>query len=368
MEWSNATRYNSFNSMKGLAYYDHYKKIVAWMDGKGTLPPPIECNLDPIAECNLSCKFCVTQRYLKTHREDVKGKRRLNTEYMYDLVKFLAQWGVRGLCISGGGEPTLHKGAWGLTGYASGLGMDVAWFTNGTNMTDALAYELLQCRWVALSVDAGDRETYHEVKGEDRFEDVVKNITKLSALREKTHSKVDLCFKMVVLPENMFGIHKACELAKSLGVQDFHVRPCDFERADIQGHKPLQLEIDRIQEEFAKCHEEETDSFHVYTVTHKFDESFHVKHDFQQCLASPLVIPILTDANAYLCVDRKMEEPFKLDSCNPPERILEWWGSDKHRDMIKAVNIDTCSRCTWGQYSKQISEVVLKDGMCLSFP
>ena len=127
--------------------------------------------------------------------------------------------------------------------------------------------------------------------------------------------------------------------------------------------------MDVVKEQFALCHEEETDDFHVYTVTHKFDPEFHVKHDFKKCLASPLVIPILTDGNAYLCVDRKMESKFRLGSCYPdPEKILDWWGSDKHREFVKSVNINKCSRCTWSQYNSQIESVVNKDGMCLSFP
>ena len=180
---------------------------------------------------------------------------------------------------------------------------------------------------------------------------------------------MDLCFQFLLLPENMYSILGACKLAKELGVQDFHVRPVDFERSDIQGSKKLEFDIPRIEEQFARCHEEETQDFRVYTVTHKFDRQYHVKHDFSRCLATPLLIPILTDGNAYLCVDKKMEAKFKLGSCYPaPEHILDWWGSDKHRELIKNVNINQCSRCTFGQYNAQIENVVLKDGMCLAFP
>ena len=64
MEWSARNEYSSFNSMKGLAYYENYKQIVDWLNGNDYLPPPIEVNLDPMAKCNLDCYFCITQRYL----------------------------------------------------------------------------------------------------------------------------------------------------------------------------------------------------------------------------------------------------------------------------------------------------------------
>jgi len=366
MEWSD--KFNSFNSEKGLAYIDHYKNIVAWLDGRAKLLPPVEVNLDPIAECNLSCTFCITQRYLKAHREEVGEMRRLPTEYMYHLADFLAKWGVRGLCISGGGEPTLHDGAWGLTSYAAQRGMQVAWFTNATNIKDKLAREFMKCRWVALSVDAGDRETYLKVKGADYFDRVVHNIGGLADLRGKIGSEVDLCFKFAVLPENEQSIYQACLLAKELGVQSFHVRPVDFERDDVGGRK-LELNLPLIQEQFQMCHELEDDNFKVFTVTHKFDPEFHVQHNFTQCLATPLILPILSNGNVYICVDHKMEKDYLLGSAFPdPENILKFWGSNAHRDLIKSVNISHCSRCTIGEYSHQIEKVVLNDGMFLSFP
>ncbi len=368
MEWSNANQLNSFNSLKGLAYFEHYKKIVAWMDGKGELPPPIECNLDPYAECQLACKFCITQRYLRTHREEVGEMRKLPTEYMYRLVDFLAGWGVVGLCTSGGGEPMLHKGVPEIIIHAVVKGMKTSLFTNAVSISPPMAEAIMLCQWISLSVDASDREMYQIIKGADRYDDVLRNIKALADLRRRVNSQVNLTVNYLVLPENYTKLYEACKIAKELGVQTIHFRPADLERTDVMGKK-INIDMDVVQEQFARCQEENTADFRVFTITHKFDNEFHVKHDFTQCLATPLLIPILTDGNAYMCVDRKMEKDFMIGGCFPnPENILKWWGSDNHRALIKGVEINRCSRCTFSQYHHQIEEVVLKDGMCLSFP
>ncbi|KKL67998.1 hypothetical protein LCGC14_2129410, partial [marine sediment metagenome] len=196
---------------------------------------------------------------------------------------------------------------------------------------------------------------------------VIENMKYL--VSRKGDSKAFLVFKMLVLPENYQQIHEACKLAKELGLSGFHVRPVDFEREDIAGRKRLDLPIEYIKEQFARCHEEETDAFKVFTVTHKFDPEFHTIHEFSQCLATPLLIPILTDGNAYLCVDKKMEAESRLGSCYPdPEQILTWWGSDQHRELIKAVDITRCSRCTFSQYNIQVEKAVKEDSMMVSFP
>lgn len=359
MEWKN--KYNSFNSDKGLMYYENYKHIIKWLDGAKYLPPPVEVNVDPFSSCNLDCYFCIVQRYIKHNRSEIGDMTQLPLEYLIKLVDFISNWGVKGLCISGGGEPTLHKGLPKLIDYAKDK-MDVAVVTNATNLFD----ELLYCRWVALSVDASSRSTYTKIKGKDKFDEVTKNIYDLA---KKRNTKTDLCFKFLIVPENQYEVYTACKLAKELGVQDFHARPVDFERTDIEGAKPLKMDIKDIYEQFEMCHTLGSESFHVYTVTHKFDSNFHVKHDFDKCLAAPMILPILTDGNGYLCVEHKMDAKYKLGSAYPnPESILDWWGGDKHREMIKGiVPDDSCSRCIYGAYHKQI-EAVEKDSMCANFP
>jgi molybdenum cofactor biosynthesis enzyme MoaA len=371
MEWSN--KYNSFNSYKGLAYYDNYKSIINWMRGKSdTLPPPIEVNLDPYAECNLSCYFCIVQRYLKTNRAEVGEMRSLPGDYMRRLVDYLADWGVRGLCISGGGEPTLHKDLSFILAHAADKKLDTALVTNMVKVSRPIMDASMACRWIAMSIDAGKPESYAKIKGRDCFYQVLKNVKQMVKLRSEYNSKIDLAYKMVVLPENVDEIYDACKIAQHIGVQDFHIRPVDLERSDIEGHRKLQFNMVKVYEQFQKCHELENDNFHVYTVTHKFDGQFHNKQDFKQCLMTPILLPILTDGNAYLCVDKKMQAKYKIGSCYPnPEQIGDWWGSDAHRKLIRSVlpSRDCAdNRCTGQCYNEQIEKVVLHDGMCLSFP
>src|SRR3990167_531534 len=367
MEWSD--QYNEFNSMKGLSYFENYQQILAWMDGKGPLPPPIECNLEPFAGCNVNCYFCITQRYLRTTPEEVGSMRKLTTDYMLRLVDFLAKWGVKGLCISGGGEPTLATGLWDVALSATRQGMKVSFVTNGTNMTDEIANAFLVAQWVDVSIDAATRDTYRIVKGADMFHRVISNMRLLVEKRAQTSSKMDLVFKMLVLPENYRELAAACKLAKDIGFNAIHIRPVDFERWDIPGHHKLELPMNFIKEELARCREEETKDFEVYAVTHKFDPDFHVVHQFHECLATPLLMTVLTDGNSYLCVDKKMEAPYQLGSAYPdPENILKWWGGDRHRELIKGVDIGKCSRCTFSQYNVQMEKVVKEDSMMLSFP
>src|SRR3990167_2073891 len=176
MEWAERNKYSSFNSYKGLAYTSQYRQILDWMDRADYLPPPVECNLDPIAECNAHCYFCVTQRYLRDNRSEVGPMRMLSKDYMYRLTDFLADWGVKGLCISGGGEPTLHQAVPEILLHAHDRGMKTSLFTNGITLTDEMIDALWTCQFVTWSINANDAELFKRFEGVALFENAINSL------------------------------------------------------------------------------------------------------------------------------------------------------------------------------------------------
>jgi MoaA/NifB/PqqE/SkfB family radical SAM enzyme len=338
--------------MKGLTYYEHYKRIDGWFKGKNDLPVPIEASLDPIKACNNHCYYCNSQRYVKA---DQFATRRWGFEFMEETLVKLAEWGVKAFCWGGGGEATLNKNLRGMTRFGTSLGMECSIITNGIALDDELIDELLLCRWVGFSLDSANSEVYKKVRGTDDCLKVLSNIGKMAKKRVKT----DISIKCLVLPETIDTLIETCKVARELGVQDFHVRPVDLERKDFKTLHKLNFDIPKIKEIFDILHSMERGYFHVYTVTHKYDENFHVKHDFKACLASPLVTQICTDKKQYVCVDHRLEERFEVPT----------WGSDAHRDLLLSIDpAKECARCTWGEYNRQIEEVVRQDRMCINFP
>lgn len=347
MEWNNP--YNSFNSMKGLTYYDHYKKIVGWLDGKNELPPPIEASLDPMNACNNKCYYCNSQRYL---RDNPTKLQKWDKEFLYSLIRRLAIWGVKAFCWGGGGEALLNKNLHGMTELGTQW-MECSIITNGVLLDDYID-ELLLCRWIGISLDSAHPAVYKQVRGTDDCLTVLNNIKKLVSKRTKT----DICIKCLVLPETIDTLYYTCQVAKSLGVQDFHVRPVDLERKDFKTRTQLNLDMDKVKDVFDRCHSLETPEFRVYTVGHKFTETLQNKENDFRCLASPILTQICTDRKMYVCVDHRLEERFEIKE----------WGSEQHRELIKSINpIIECSRCTFREYNKQV-EAVIDDSLCRNFP
>lgn len=371
VEWSDAHKYNSFNSYKGLTYFEQYRIIADWFAKKKDvgLPAPVEASIDPIATCNLKCYYCNSQRYLRDNPDEMQGKKFLSYKEMKDLIVFFKEWGVKGVCFGGGGESLMNKHTWSMPSLVAANGMQSAIVTNGTVMNDTIAMEMQYCRWVGFSVDAADRETYEKIHGVDMFDTVIENI---STLVERQRSKgfgMEIAFKFLILPENNHQIFEAGVLAKNLGVQDFHVRPVDLERKDYKG-EPYEFDTGAINKQLQRCHQLDDENYRVFTVRHKYRDNLQVCQNFNRCLASPLVLQCCTDGNSYVCVDHRIEERFRLGAFLPDgKEILKWWGSDEHRYLLDSIKPhEECSRCTWSAYNEQIEKTVLEDRLCCSFP
>ena len=377
-EWSDKSKYNSFNSNKGLTYLEsHYIPTAKWFKGETNyLPPPIEVSLDPAHLCNFKCGHCNAQRYLINSPDDVPSdKRTMTKEHLEGIIDFTSGWGARGVCIGGGGEPLMNRNVWHLPSYIAGKGMKSAFATNGSLINDEIAEEMMYSRWVGVSLDSGTREVFKRVHDVDMFDRVIGNVKRLVKTKEKTGSKIDIAYKFLIRPDNWMDIEEACKIAKDIGVRDFHARPVDLERKDYENAMEANYRIEEIQEAFHRCHQmEDGDDFRVFTVMHKYDPEFKVQHTFKNCVASTLMTQICSDGNTYVCADHRIEDRFKLTNHFPdPKKILEFWGGDKHRKLLKSINVDKeCGRCTYGEYARQLEELAMStkgdDPMCTDFP
>ena len=348
IEWSQSNKYNPMNSDKGLTYYEHYQRILGWMDGQKDLPPPIEASLDPTSACNNKCYYCSSNRYLSSNTT------RWGWDYLEEVLCHLAEWGVKALCW-GGRESTLNPHLAEANRMAKRLGIETAIVTNGVNISGELMESLLFCKWIGISVDTTSPEIYKQVRGTDDCEKVWENISILGA--RKTTTTVGV--RALILPETVNTLYDVCLKTRESGATFCHIRPADLERQDLHIAQKLNIDMEKIQRIFTKCHELETPSFSIYTVTHKYNENFHTVHRFKHCLASPLVIQICADKKMYLCVDHRMDARYEIKE----------WGSDQHRELIKSIVPDRdCSRCTWSSYNQQMEQVVLEDKMHRNFP
>jgi len=364
MEWKD--KYNSFNSDKGLLYLDWYKEIRKWKDHKVFKPlPPVEASVDPIQQCQLQCSHCNASRYLTNPPKDTQIRMK-DDEYI-DLMKFLGEWGVKAVCHGGGGEPTLHTALCKALITAKKSGMENSIATNGINFNEELIETSVNtCRWIGVSVDSANAETYLNGRKRDYFDTTIYNIKKLANKARQLNSNCDISYKFLVFEYNQNEIYDACKLAKELGAKDFHARPADLSHQGMSTEykgKANKYSVKLIKEQFERCHELEDDNFRVFTIVHKFDENFMPQKKFEQCYASPCCIQICPNGEVFLCPDQRYNNKYLLGVWLPkPEQILNFWGNKHHYDLVFNTGKSGCNtRCTFNPYNRQCQEIAIKD-------
>jgi len=253
-EWTNA--YNSFNSMKALCWRDRFEEIA-----EGKIPAPVSVSVDATNVCNLDCVFCQYHDYRFEKQNTVSEE---NLLWLADTIKEL---GAVSVCLAGGGEFLLHRSSGKFIRKLKKVGLEVGMITNGTRINNFMD-EILDClTWVGVSIDASNKATYEKIKGKDMFDKVITNVNELVNRRGKFPF---VGYKFLIHPYNYDEVYDAASLALSMGVDDFHARPC-YNPGMKWDPEMIDTALNQVKEAQESL---ETDFFHVYGITHKFGDDF----------------------------------------------------------------------------------------------
>lgn len=342
-EW--ADKFNPFNSWKMMAHYDRWKPLV-----ERNALTPVQVSIDPINACNIKCPHCNAYRVTGL---GIKIPERLNKP----LAEFLFKWGVKAICVGGGGEPLLNAS---IVSSLTDVGLEVGVVTNGTQI-DCWHSTLCQCHWVGVSVDAASAMVYEAIKGADVFGRVKANIARLANQMDRSSPARGVFYKYLILPGNEHEILAAARTAKELGCRGFHARPAGYPGIDHM-IASQQCEV---------AHKLSDDSFGVYTVMHKCGKDMDKCNAFKKCWGS-MVTCILTPHkdgfNIDLCCDRRGDKRVRLaEGLTEPEQILDYWNSDVHWAIHDEVNPQDCPRCTCGPHAQMVENAILVDHMGYNF-
>jgi MoaA/NifB/PqqE/SkfB family radical SAM enzyme len=224
------------------AYIDPPRKLLYHIDRiaaiqVGQHPAPVNVEIDLSNRCNLGCRDC---HFAHTHtRGPLAGSPRpgymgdvgdrMDTELAIRIIDQLKTAGVRSITWTGGGEPTTHPDFDRILLYAHDLGMDQGLYTNGTMILPERALHLKQaCRWVYVSLDACDRDSYEAYKGSYAYDRAISGIRNLVAA--PGGATIGLGF--LLHEKNWFNGRDMITLGDELGVDYVQFRPAiQFEMA-----------------------------------------------------------------------------------------------------------------------------------------
>jgi MoaA/NifB/PqqE/SkfB family radical SAM enzyme len=361
-EWSSP--YNPFNSMKALT---HAKSFEAILEEKPL--PPIVVNFDLTNNCNYNCRFCMfsenRERADKTGELFREGKESLPEGYALTLPKLWKDWGVKAVCLAGGGEPTLHPDYLPFIKECKAQGLELGLVSNGYVIDNLEAMKIISdsCKFVGFSIDAGNEKDYQQTKGvpKERFSKVISNIRNLSAVKEAFRSNVQIGYKFLLDEKNYNSIYEAIKLASEIGVNDFQFRP-----AINPNYEFFKGKEDKVWNQIEKGRNDfEREDFRVYGIRHKFNPDFSKKHKFEKCRANMLTSTWCADGRVYMCTDSRGNPwSYLTDHYPNPQNVIDYWGSKEHLEKVDKIDFHkNCDRCTLAPYNEMFEQVFIKDSM-----
>lgn len=265
----------------------HPERLSKWMNEEQVKPITAEIHLSN--RCNNACTYC--------GQKQNQNNTDMSIENIKLLRKFIDYTGIKSCYFSGGGESTLNPDLF-IALYEL-HGIEMGMITNAVHMPDKLIEKYVQdFRWVRISVDAADDETYYKIRGTHSFKKVCKNIQDLLLSKKYCNSNTTVGLQIVVNEHNYDQIFYITGKLLDL-----------FPDIDYVNIRPIEA---RINETVYSQHQlnEIFNGIHSITmisdkiiISEKWQEIFANKKDFgfKTCNASEFILTIDAFGNIYPC-------------------------------------------------------------------
>lgn len=175
---------------------------------------PITADIFLTNYCNNKCPYCTYRRW-----ELDAGARYMSYDDFVTYGIRLSELGVKGIILTGGGEPTLNKDFDKICDWLNTRQVD--WGIN-TNFNE-LKY--IKPNYLKVSLDGWNSESYISHRGVDAYEKVRENI-KLYAEWKKENSP-NTSLGIQILAQSVLEVEKFYEYNKDLPVDYIAIRPME---------------------------------------------------------------------------------------------------------------------------------------------
>jgi len=210
------------NKLKG-SFLSPYKIVRPFLENQH----PITVEIHPEYRCNYNCEWCIDRvlREIGTNKDHVSS---LSEEGVRSVIDSCIKLGVKGIIISGGGEPTLNKNTELLVQLADEASIVIGLFTNGSLLTDeTIRIYVESLSFLRFSFDDFSPEHYALTKGvpERNYNLVLNNIRKCVAYKKENNTKCRIGIDFILTPNNIGRMEEIYEEVKDLGVD--YLQFCD---------------------------------------------------------------------------------------------------------------------------------------------
>lgn len=238
--------------------------------------------------------------------QDFDAKSALPWESMVALLMTFRDMGVKGIELTGGGEPLAYPDIVPLLSNLGILEMAVGLVTNGTlyhKLPDGLDQLGENLRWVRVSVDAGTEGTYAGMRKcpTSHFHRALDTIEDLANRRETFHEQFRLGAGFVLSNENIHELEAFVQQAKCAGADNARLS-VTFSDAGLDYFNDQRALMNAVEVAQRVTAEYSDDRFTVHNmIPERFDELAEQRQDYKRCPTKDVLCVVEGTGKVYTC-------------------------------------------------------------------
>lgn len=267
----------------------------------GKRAAPIYVRIKPTNYCNHKCYYCSYADSALGLRDSVGRQDQISWEKMQEIIADLSAMGVKAVTFSGGGEPLVYPYIVEAMQMLLDAGIDLSVITNGQLLNGRRAEVLSAAKWVRVSFDSADAQTYAKTRqiSPEAFDEVCDNIRCFSKIK---NSRCELGVNFVINHENAGQAYKMAEVVKGLGVN--HIKYTARVTKDLFAyHEPFKAEA--VRQIHCAKDKLEGDGFRIINKYESdFDSALVFCRSYERCYVNRIFTVIAADSRVYFCHDK----------------------------------------------------------------
>lgn len=252
---------------------------------------PITADIFLTNTCNNYCQYCTYGRW----QELKKKPRYVKYDDFVKYVNILLDLGVKGIILTGGGEPTINPDFDKITEY-----LEVNNINYGIN-TNFNILKKIRPNFLKVSLDATNRDEYKRIRGVDAYNNVMKNIRTYRKWQTENDVKTKLGIQCVIKNPKRYSFEGTNFYSKYYNVDvDYIVlRPVESIGGKYYNAKNME---NWLYEKAGLVNIADKDKKLI--INYKFD---NLKQKFKSCLANFAQIALDERGNVLYCCHKPYE-------------------------------------------------------------
>ena len=286
-------RNGSYSQFKVFHHHDRLDMLDA-----GERCAPIYIRIKPTNACNHNCYYCTYAAGNSVNRGSVNRADSIPWPKLREIIRDMADMGVKAVTFSGGGEPLTYSHIREAAEMVCEAGIDYSLISNGQLLKGETARAFVRAKWVRVSLDSSDGDLDCKMRGLTwgAFDDVCANLEEFSKIKA---ANCVLGINYVVGNENYHLVYQAAKLVKELGADNIKFSALAGAEDDKRDSKAAIRAIQHAKEDFEDEHFKIVSNYEQ-----ELTEEFLSERQFDYCYTKELVTVIAADQKVYLCHQR----------------------------------------------------------------